>query len=412
MSKKVALVMTYAHPDEENRLKTQVAELLRTGFEVHTLGFGKDKLLGVKSHFEIPKRQHLIGLARVALIHIFLPVKSRFQALRVPSKVSRELESLRLDLIITHDLELLPLLFDRNVSPKSFDRAVKQIDLHELHEFRSTVSGAFANFIWRVLTYRLKSYHDWLMSLLRSDEVDLATVVNQSIGNWYVTNGYLREFTEILNAAPYLVAPFENRQTDRLSFVYHGRFAENRGTELLVNASLGMKAGDTLHFMLTGDKNEIQKFKTYALARNSSIVFHDSVPMAQVSLAISKFDAEVIFFQPVVKNLELTMPNKFFEAVQARLAIVCGPSPELVRFTNRLRNGVSTAGWDVSELSLLFSKLDRPSVESMRKASHEAAKQINSESESSKLTFEWTRLLSSLGAEEAEEGPGELDKRK
>lgn len=409
MSKKVALVMTYAHPEEENRLKTQVAELLRTGFEVHTLGFGRAKLLGVESHFEIPKRQDIIGLARVALIHIFLPVKSRFQALRVPSKVSRELDSLSLDLIITHDLELLPLLFDQDVRPKSFDRAVKQIDLHELHEFRSTVSGAFANFIWRVLAYRLKSYHDWLMSLLRSDEVKLATVVNQSIGNWYVQNGYLREFTEVLNAAPYLEAAFERRRRDELKFVYHGRYSWNRGQGLLVTASLGIKATDSLHLMLTGDESELKRFKSYALSKNPKIVFHNPVPMADVSKELSQFDVEIIFTEPVFKNREFTMPNKFFEAIQGRLAVVCGPSPELVRFTNQFGNGQSTSGWDVKELSELLANLDRPSVEIMRLASHNAARRINAETESRKLSLAWTRELTSLESKELSESPEELN---
>ena len=92
MSKPVDLVMTYAHPDEENRLKTQLAELLRMGFDVHTLGFGNKKLEGVKSHFELPKRQNLIGLFRVALSHLFLPGRNRFHSLRVPKRILKERE--------------------------------------------------------------------------------------------------------------------------------------------------------------------------------------------------------------------------------------------------------------------------------------------------------------------------------
>jgi hypothetical protein len=393
VSKPIALVMTYAHPDEENRLKTQLAELLRMGFEVHTLGFGNKKLAGVKSHFELPNRQNLIGLFRVALIHMFLPVRNRFHPLRVPRRILKELELQGVDLVIAHDLELLPLLLDQKIRPVSFEKAVKHIDLHELHEFRSTVSGPLANSVWKLLEVRLKAYHDWLMSLLRSQDVDLATVVNQSIGNWYVENHFLRDFTEVLNAAPYLDLPFESRQDSGLKFVYHGRYSGNRGQELLVSASLGIERGDSFHLVLTGEEGELKKFKSFALAKNPRLVFHDPVPMAEVSSMLAKFDVEIIFTEPVFLNREFTMPNKFFEALQGRLAIVTGPSPELVRFTKLFGNGLSTEGWDVNELARLLANLDRPLVEAMRLASHNASVNVNTETESKKLYDSWLRLL-------------------
>jgi hypothetical protein len=128
--------MTYAYPEEENRLKTQLAELLRIGFEVHTLGFGDKRIEGVTKHFEIPKRQNLIGLVRVALIHLILPIKLRFHPLRAPRVIAKQLLCGPYDLVIAHDLELLPLLVEGDIRPPSFEASVKQVDLHELHEFR------------------------------------------------------------------------------------------------------------------------------------------------------------------------------------------------------------------------------------------------------------------------------------
>jgi hypothetical protein len=397
VSRPVALVMTYAYPEEENRLKTQLAELLRIGFEVHTLGFGAKRIDGVTKHFEIPKRQNLIGLARVALIHLIFPTKSRFHPLRSPRPISKKLQNRSYDLVIAHDLELLPLLLDRDIRPSSFETSVKQVDLHELHEFRPTMNG-IANIVWKFLGFRIKPYHEWLMSLLRSPELDLATVVNKSIGDWYVANNYLQTFTEVMNAAPYRNVTFENRQTDALDFIYHGRYARHRGLEKLVAASLAIRSGDRFHFMLTGRKRDLQNFKSYALAKNPSIVFHESVPMEQVGREISKFDAEIIYFEPVSKNLHFTLPNKFFEAIQGRLAVVSGPSPEILRFTSSFRCGVATCGWEVGQLSMLLAGLDRAKIEVMREASHELSSQLNSDTESEKLRLAWKKLLPSLGS--------------
>lgn len=394
MPKLSALVMTYAYPDEENRLKTQISELLRMGLEVHTLGFGEKRLEGVSRHFEIPKRQNLIGLARVALIHLVLPIDKRFHPLRVPKANLEELESQSYDLVIAHDLELLPLVLVPAIRPASFERSIKQVDLHELHEFRPTMTG-LANFFWTLLRFRTRPYHDWLLSLLTSPDLDFATVVNRSIGDWYVANNYFETFTEIMNAAVYENSGFESRASDSLNFVYHGKYAKNRGLEKLVEASLSIRKGDHFHFLLTGTKRDLEKFKSLALAKNPAIIFHKSVSMARVSREIAKFDAEIIYFEPVSKNLQFTLPNKFFEAIQGRLAIISGPSPEIVRFTEHSGCGVATLGWKVEQLSTLMAGLDRRTIEVMRKASHELSGKLNAATEAEKLRVAWKNLLPS-----------------
>lgn len=394
MPKPSALVMTYAYPDEENRLKTQIEELLRMGLEVHTLGFGKERLDGVSRHFELPKSQDLIGLLRVALIHLALPIKKRFHPLRAPKRNLKELENQSYDLVIAHDLELLPLLLAPGIRPASLEKSIKQVDLHELHELRPVMTG-FAHFFWNLLRFRIRPYHDWLMLLLRSPDLDLATVVNKSIGDWYVTNKYLQSFTEIMNAAVYQKVSFESRESESLNFIYHGRYSKSRGLEKLVEASLSIRMEDQLHFMLTGRKSELENFKSFALAKNPSLKFHESVPMERVSTEIKKFDAEIIFFEPVSKNLQFTLPNKFFEAIQGRLAIVSGPSPEIVRFTEQSGCGVATSGWKVEELSSLIAGLDRPTIEVMRKASHELSAKLNAATEAEKLRVAWKNLLPS-----------------
>jgi hypothetical protein len=257
--------------------------------------------------------------------------------------------------------------------------------------------NGIANVVWKLLEFRIRPYHEWLMSLLRSPELDLATVVNKSIGDWYVANNYLQTFTEVMNAAKYQEVPFESRRSESLDFIYHGRYARNRGLEKLVTASLGIREGDRFHFMLTGRRRDLEKFRSYSLAKNPSIVFHESVPMSQVGREISKFDAEIIYFEPVSKNLKFTLPNKFFEAIQGRLAIVSGPSPEILRFTSAFRCGVSTSAWDVGQLSMLLAGLDRSTIELMREASHELSSKLNSATESEKLRVAWTNLMPSLG---------------
>jgi hypothetical protein len=145
--------------------------------------------------------------------------------------------------------------------------------------------------------------------------------------------------------------------------------------------------------MLTGAAKELEDFKSFARATNPSITFHNSVAMSEVARYISQFDVEVIYFEPVTNNLLLTLPNKFFEAVQGRLAIISGPSPELVRFTSTHGNGRATTDWGLESLSEMLSGLDRQKVEEMREASHALAKIANSTTEAGKLNSAWKNLV-------------------
>jgi len=242
--------MTYASPHVENRLKTQLTALLEIGFEVHTLGFGEKLLPGVTKHIQIPYSSGVVSFARKAIIHLLKEPKHRFHALRVPKSAIYELWTLEYNLVITHDLELLPLICDPDYMPSAFRNAMRQVDLHELHDFVPPASGLLG-FFWKVLGFRLKPYHYWLLSLLSSETLDLATVVNRSIGEWYVAKGYLVSYVEIMNCAPFRDSTLESRQEENLKFIYHGKFDEKRGLNHLVEASLELRPGDTIKLFFT-----------------------------------------------------------------------------------------------------------------------------------------------------------------
>lgn len=384
--------MTYAPPDVENRLKTQLAELLKLDFEVHTLGLGSQVLKGVSKHFELPEHHSLLGFIRKATIHLTRPPNERFTMLRFPKSVVAKLENHSYDLVVVHDLELLPALASRTYVPSAFNFALRQVDLHELHEFTAPASGLLG-FFWHVLKFRLLPYHDWLFSQLQFDRIGLVTVVNKSIGDWYVDNGHIKSFEEVRNAAPFVEMSFESRDARGIRYLYHGKFAPKRGLENLVDASLSMNPGDSLHFMLTGDSGEIGAFRRLALHRNPKISFHPPVPMKQVSIEIAAFDVEIIYFEPVTKNLYFTLPNKFFEAIQGRLAILSGPSPEIVRHTDAFLNGAHFEEWGSHNLSRAIRGLNRELVEEMRHRSHDAAGSLNAQTEGERLRRVWNRLL-------------------
>jgi hypothetical protein len=298
------------------------------------------------------------------------------------------------DLVVNHDLELLPLITREEFSPVSVRSGAVHVDLHEHHSFSGKESGPLSS-MWRLFGKRLAAYHDWLLANLSSRKIDLTTVVNQSIGDWYVANGFLLQYVPITNAAPYSNLPFAPRNESSLKFIHHGKFSKRRGLENLVIASLDFRVGDTLHFMLTGDSKDIFEFRKWAQAINPSILFHNPVLMGEVTKALSEFDAELIYFEPTSKNMLFTLPNKFFEALQGNLAIISGPSPELVRYADEFGFGKYCLTWDVKEFTSLVRNMDRNKVELLRNKAHKAAETLNANWEAEKLIREWEKQLTS-----------------
>jgi glycosyltransferase involved in cell wall biosynthesis len=180
-----------------------------------------------------------------------------------------------------------------------------------------------------------------------------------------------------------------------LKFLYHGTIDKKRGLDNLVELASNLNPGDTMNFLLTGNTKEIRLFREWASKRSSNVVFHDAVTMEQVPEKISEFDIEIIYFEPVTKNLYFTLPNKFFEAIQGRLAILSGPSPEIVRHIDEIRNGSHFKDWGSHNLASAIRGLNREMVEKLRRRSHLAASNLNAQTEGKKLRQIWTQILES-----------------
>jgi hypothetical protein len=132
--------------------------------------------------------------------------------------------------------------------------------------------------------------------------------------------------------------------------------------------------------MLTGDQLYIKELKSKCdgLAR---VHFIEPVEMKLVPHALSKFDAEIIFFPPVTRNLEYTFPNKFFEAVQGRIGVIAGPSIELQRAISQFNVGVVASEWTAMSLANAINDLSVEDFKRFKENSNDAAKVLNAEKE-------------------------------
>jgi hypothetical protein len=80
---------------------------------------------------------------------------------------------------------------------------------------------------------------------------------------------------------------------------------------------------------------------------------------------------------PAHTNARYTLPNKFFDFVQARLAIAVGPTIEMAALTERYHLGVVSRGFAVDELVESIRSLDAEAIMAAKHASHAVARELS-----------------------------------
>lgn len=266
------------------------------------------------------------------------------------------------DLILANDVETLPLAF-------SVANGVPVVaDLHE-YAYAQTLGASLKDWAEaRYLRYICKKY---------LSKCSAVTVVGQGVADQYfedfgVSCRVLPSMPDFQSLMPTEV------HADSIGLVHHGIYSPYRGIELLIQALAELPENFSLHLVLTGAPiDELQKLATSLGVASERISFYDFVPPDELASFLNQFDVELIFVPPTIINHRLGLPNKFFEAIQARLAVVSGPTMEIEKRISEFGIGATTGSFEVSELVEILRNLTPNVISEWKLASHEAAKVLN-----------------------------------
>jgi hypothetical protein len=375
LEKKRVLIASFSNPHDENRVKSQIRVLKSEGWEIDTLGFGFEPPTGTTQHLAMLEYKGLKKSRLVRfIIHLFFAHLRSFNALVDSQLPELDDQLAQYDLIVLHDLQLLPLVSKIRQVGKS--KTIINVDLHEMHDYISP----FRSWIFKNLVgIRLKNYHNWLCAHLDDSRIDLITTVGSEIAKQYEKISS-NDIEVIRNCPPYVELTPGSMSGSEIKLIHHGKAAKNRSLEQLVDAYHLLDSRFSLTFMLTGDQTYIKELKSKC-AGLARVYFIEPVEMKLVPHALSKFDAEIIFFPPVTRNLEYTFPNKFFEAVQGRIGVIAGPSIELQRAISQFNVGVVASEWTAMSLANAINDLSVEEFKRFKDNSNDAAKVLNAEKE-------------------------------
>ena len=158
--------------------------------------------------------------------------------------------------------------------------------------------------------------------------------------------------------------------------VHHGTALAPRKLEVMIEVLDLLDARFELDFMLVaGDQNYIDRLGSLA-RRNPRIRMLPPVRMEDIVPFTNRYDIGIYILSPNSFNAEHALPNKFFEFVQARLAVAIGPSLEMRRLVERHDCGVVAADFTPAAMARALSALTAERLQGLKDNSHRAAQEL------------------------------------
>ena len=200
----------------------------------------------------------------------------------------------------------------------------------------------------------------------------------------------------VLNAPRYVNPPDHAIDPESIHLVHHGSAQRNRHIEMMIEAIPFIEKRFDLTLMLTSTEPQYLAHLKQLAARvdRDRIHFINPVPPRQIAETLAQFDIELVVMYPNSFNTMMALPNKLFEAINAGLAIVIGPSPAMREIVEAYDLGCVSESFAAQDIAIAVNRLDIDALQRMKAASRQAAKTLNADTQMGKVVALYRDLLS------------------
>jgi hypothetical protein len=268
------------------------------------------------------------------------------------------------DLIIANDIDTLPLCL---AMKKSFTKVI--LDSHEYHPLEFEENADWMRESRPFVEFLCKKY---------LPKADLMFTVCKGIADAYLRNYSVNPIL-ISNATRYSNLSPSPVSASRIRLIHHGIAIPARNIEGMIEMMRYLDNRFTLDLMLMPtDPAYFERLKQLA-ASKPNIRFVDTVPTNEIAERINGYDIGLFLLPPVNFNYKHALPNKFFEFIQARLAIAIGPSPEMAIYVKQYGLGLISNSFSPLDLASDMNRLDVLQIELYKRHAHENAESLSAE---------------------------------
>lgn len=359
---KRVLVIAYSDLRSDARVKRQIGFLKRMGFEVTAACYDADD----------PE----ISLIKITPPRLSLMRKAISGALLLGRRYTNAYQMLygqplhltqTFDLIIANDIEALPLAFQHKKTSKII------FDAHEYapRHFENRLS-------WRIF---FQGFNKFFCSKY-IPQVDGMMTVGEGIAEEYERHYGVKPVI-ITNAPKFYDIPSHPTDPQKIKLVHQGIANPSRKLELMIDMMEALDERFTLDLMLMNPVHRsniiyLRKLKELA-KKNPRVRFVPPVSTDRIIPTLNHYDLGIVLIPPINFNYQNTLPNKFFECIQARVALAIGPIPEMKKITEKFDIGVVSKDFTAASLAEQIQKLTAGKIDNFKKNTSMAARELNAE---------------------------------
>jgi hypothetical protein len=377
MNNKKILVLSYSPLHRDPRVRRQIFAL-QGEYEITAAGLTNPEIDGVE-FIRIGAEEKIKGLLpRWITVHIEIWMRRFGFYNYFYWKSGRLYDYLKLlrkkyDLIIANDDRALPMAFSLPGKHKILaDMHEYFLDYYVKENKEKRESLQQAETSWRCLRYLPKA--------------DAVTTVCEGLAQKYKKEVCQRDISVIKNVAPF----YDLEPTpigEKIRIIHHGSGAFARNIHNLILVMDRVDERYELDLMLLADKSsEYYRILEDMAAMRENVKLIPPVATEDIVSFTHNYDIGLYLLKPVNFNQEQALPNKLFEFIQARLAVIIGPSVEMASVVNKYQCGRIAEDFNPITCASLLNSLTNEDIVEMKKQAGVAAKQENFEQDGKKLT--------------------------
>ena len=370
------LIMSFSPLRSDARVLRQV-RLFADRYAVTTLGYGESPD-GVVEHLRLP--DEVVSWHKDRRLLVARRYETAYRSSPVVVAATRLLEGRAhtFDVVLADDIDTVPLALD--LAPPAGVHA----DLHEYHPRQNE-----ENRRWRLF---VAPYYRWLVRTYGT-RADSVTTVGEGIAREYRMRFGIRAGV-VVNAPQFVeLEPTPVAEDTPLRLVHSGNAQRHRLDVILAAMDL-VTAPVTLDlYLMSNDPGYLEELRT-RYAASDRVRIHPPVAPHELPATLNAHDVGVYVLPPVSFNHLWALPNKVFDFVQGRLALVVGPSPEMAALVRRHGLGVVTDDFTPESLARALDGLTAEDVRRFKAASDAAAQELSAE----RQVVGWARAVDTLAA--------------
>ena len=300
-----------------------------------------------------------------------------------------------LDLLVVNEIEYIPWLM---ASQSELSAAPTYLDLHEDH-INNADRGLLERFAFR-------KYWAWqvqnAIEFVKERQSRIAITSVEEV----IASSYSKLFSESVqliynspdsnNLKPTLV------EEDSVRLVHHGMGTKGRGIEETIRALRRLDDKFTLDLILFATPQFRLKIEILSrlLGVRSRIAIRPGVPLDELPTLLNKYDISIILISGVIPGHLNTLPNKLFESIHSKLAVITGPNPSMSNIVTNSELGLSLASWSFKDLATTLSNLKAEDIQAFKRNADLASSHFSS-AQSKQVFVEIVQKLGATGRDQA-----------